>query len=251
MDAEQAKALRAEFPPSSIGKLPKPYRADSPKGQCRECNGFHGMPAVHLDYAGHAAVTDRLLKVDPLWSWEPFATDERGLPALDSKGNLWIRLTVCGVTRIGVGDGKNAKEVIGDAIRNAAMRFGVALDLWAKEDLHAGDEERGRPPDPAPTPEGDAQPGAEPKPTRTLRRPSRSAATDAPEKITTDQIKKLHASFGDAGLTERDKRLEYASRIVGRELATSSDLTKAEASRVIEALVQDGQAEDDQWRAGQ
>ena len=30
------------------------------------------------------------------------------------------------------------KQLISDAIRNAAMRFGVALDLWAKEDLHAG-----------------------------------------------------------------------------------------------------------------
>jgi hypothetical protein len=54
---------------------------------------------------------------------------------LDRAGNLWIKLTICGVTRLGVGDGKNAKEVIGDAIRNAAMRFGVALDLWAKENL--------------------------------------------------------------------------------------------------------------------
>ncbi len=56
---------------------------------------------------------------------------------MDKAGNLWIKLTVCGVTRPGVGDGKTAKELIGDAIRNAAMRFGVALDLWAKEDLQA------------------------------------------------------------------------------------------------------------------
>jgi hypothetical protein len=58
-----------------------------------------------------------------------------GLPALDRTNNLWIKLTINGVTRIGVGDGKSAKECIGDAIRNAAMRFGVALDLWAKENL--------------------------------------------------------------------------------------------------------------------
>jgi hypothetical protein len=32
------------------------------------------------------------------------------------------------------------KEKIGDAIRNAAMRFGVALDLWAKIDLHVDDD---------------------------------------------------------------------------------------------------------------
>jgi hypothetical protein len=28
------------------------------------------------------------------------------------------------------------KERIGDALRNAAMRFGAALDLWHKGDLH-------------------------------------------------------------------------------------------------------------------
>jgi len=138
MDADKAAALRAPFPPSAVGKLPKPYQANSQKGTCKECGGYHGMPAVHLDYVGHAATTDRLLQVDPGWSWEPLANEANGLPALDSKGNLWIRLTVAGVTRIGVGDGKSAKECIGDAIRNAAMRFGVALDLWAKEDLHEG-----------------------------------------------------------------------------------------------------------------
>jgi hypothetical protein len=29
------------------------------------------------------------------------------------------------------------KERIGDALRNAGMRFGAALDLWHKGDLHA------------------------------------------------------------------------------------------------------------------
>ena len=53
---------------------------------------------------------------------------------------LWIRLTVCGVTRLGVGSVsaqafERDKQLIGDAIRNAAMRFGVALDLWSKEEL--------------------------------------------------------------------------------------------------------------------
>lgn len=115
MTAESATALRKPFPPESIGRLPK--------------------GGVQLDYVGHAAVTDRLLTVDPLWSWEPLAVGPDGLPAHDREGNLWIRLTICGVTRLGVGDGKSAKERIGDAIRNAAMRFGVALDLWAKDDL--------------------------------------------------------------------------------------------------------------------
>lgn len=137
--AEQtwAQQLREPFPAAFIGKLPKPTKADNPKGKCSECGGWHGLPAVHLDYVGHAAVTDRLLQVDPAWTWKPLAFTPEGLPALDRVGNLWIKLTISGVTRLGVGDGKNAKECIGDAIRNAAMRFGVALDLWAKEDLHA------------------------------------------------------------------------------------------------------------------
>ena len=98
---------------------------------------------MHLDFVGHADITDRLLNVDPSWSWEPYAQDGNGMPLLDNNGNLWIRLTVGGVTRPGVGDGKNAKECIGDALRNAAMRFGVALDLWAKGDrswAHAEDQ---------------------------------------------------------------------------------------------------------------
>jgi hypothetical protein len=33
------------------------------------------------------------------------------------------------------------KERIGDALRNAAMRFGAALDLWHKGDLHKDDDD--------------------------------------------------------------------------------------------------------------
>jgi hypothetical protein len=141
MSENRLADLRKPFPPAAVGKLPKPYKADSPKGNCKECGGYHGLPAVHLDYVGHAVVTNRLLDIDPQWSWEPMGLDPQGLPALDRSGNLWIRLTVAGVTRIGVGDGPSLKVAIGDAIRNAAMRFGVALDLWSKEELEGPLEE--------------------------------------------------------------------------------------------------------------
>jgi hypothetical protein len=139
-------ALRVPFAANHISKLPKPYKKDSPKGNCPECGGYHGLPAMHLDYVGHAALTDRLLDVDPAWSWEPVALGEDGLPKIDAQGGLWIRLTVLGVTRLGYGDadGKTGpaamKERIGDALRNAAMRFGAALDLWHKGDLHGEDD---------------------------------------------------------------------------------------------------------------
>lgn len=143
---ENLQKLRAPFPAHQISKLPKPKSKDAPKGKCAECGGWHGLPAVHLDYVGHAALTDRLLDVDPAWTWEPLSLDDKGLPALDKDGGLWIRLTVCGVTRLGYGDaqgktgGDAMKERIGDALRNAAMRFGAALDLWHKGDLHKDDE---------------------------------------------------------------------------------------------------------------
>lgn len=142
--------LRAPFPAEAIGKLPKSTCKDCTdnrgtcnrhpdKFRCTVCGNWHSEGSMHIDYVGHADVTARLLEVDPTWTWEPAhrdpATGEPSIFAsMDRDGNLWIRLTVGGVTRLGVGDGKNAKERIGDALRNAAMRFGVALDLWAKGD---------------------------------------------------------------------------------------------------------------------
>lgn len=153
------KRLREPFEENLIGKLPKPTReqTDAVKRnftsgiRCDLCMGWHHPKVVHLDYVGHAALTQRFLEVDPFWSWEPFAVDQSGLPALDAGNGLWIRLTVCGMTRIGYGDagtkrgGDAIKEAIGDALRNAGMRFGAALDLWHKGDLHINDE---RPPKP-------------------------------------------------------------------------------------------------------
>jgi len=140
--------LREPFPPHQISKLPKPTSKNAEKGKCNVCGGWHGLPAVHLDYVGHAALTDRLLDADPSWTWEPLSMSPEGLPVMDPFGGMWIRLTVCGITRLGYGHagdkqgGDAIKEVIGDALRNAAMRFGAALDLWHKGDLHADDESR-------------------------------------------------------------------------------------------------------------
>lgn len=162
-------ALAAPFPADEIEKLPKQLSKDErDKYQCRRgtkasadgfyCGGYHAR-SIHLDYVGHAGVTTRLNSVDPTWTWEPMYRDVPhdillaaistgneaivrqvidNAPMLSTQGGLWIRLTVLGVTRPGFGDaaGKNGpdavKEVIGDAIRNAGMRFGIATYLWSK-----------------------------------------------------------------------------------------------------------------------
>lgn len=179
MTAEIAAALRAEFPADRIGLLPKVTCRDcSDKrkqctkhtpAKCRECQAWISSAHIHIDYAGHGAVTDRLLDVDPEWNWEPMAYDTNGLPLMTYNQqmepvSLWIRLTVAGVTRPGVGscpDGQfdAEKVLLGDALRNAAMRFGVALDLWIKG--HAEDDER----------------------TTATNQRSRPAATGDPEKL--------------------------------------------------------------------
>ena len=180
--------LREPFPPHLISKLPKPtkaqtdaVRADFKKGiRCELCGAWHHPDVVHLDYVGHAALTDRLLDADPEWNWTPFALDQRGLPAFDQDGGMWINLTVCGVTRPGYGhaDGKTGgnaiKEAIGDAMRNAAMRFGAALDLWHKGDLHGEDDD------------GNAAAAAPPKPAAVVSDSEWMIVTDLIEKTGTD-----------------------------------------------------------------
>jgi hypothetical protein len=176
MNKEQAASLRKAFAANQIGTLPK--------------------GGVRLEYVGHAATTDRLLQVDPDWTWAPVAHDERGLPRLDEHGGLWIRLTVCGVTRLGYGDaagkkGPNSvKEAIGDAIRNAAMRFGVALDLWAKEDLQAVEPAAKKSPRSAPSPAAAAQ---KPEPTPGSAPPSGDSELKLPPQgaISAEQVKRL------------------------------------------------------------
>ena len=129
MTPEQSKALRGKMPANLVSKFPANAGANANK-----------------EYAGHAAVTDRLLEVDPEWTWK-FLGD--GTPVFDDVGGIWIELTVCGVTRIGYGfperlkGGNAVKEAIGDAIRNAAMRFGVGLEFWFKGDLFAEPDKGG------------------------------------------------------------------------------------------------------------
>lgn len=128
---DKLQELRKPFPDHQISYLPK--------------------GGVKLAYVGHAALTDRLLDTDPAWNWEPLAISPHGLPVMDDMGGMWIRLTICGVTRLGYGHagsktgGDAIKEVIGDALRNAAMRFGAALDLWHKGDLHLDDDAGNKP----------------------------------------------------------------------------------------------------------
>jgi hypothetical protein len=119
------KSLREPFPDSLIGHIP----------------ASRGRP--ELDYVGHAAVTDRLNTHVPEATW----TVDREFV---HNGQYWIlgTMTIGEVSRPEYGDGKDPKEAIGNFIRRAAMRFGVAIDLWSREELEDGSES-GEPSSPA------------------------------------------------------------------------------------------------------
>ncbi len=60
----------------------------------------------------------------------------------------------------------------------------------------------------------------------------------APELITGAQLTKLHACLSDYGITDRDEKLFYLSAETDRQVESSKDLTKAEASLIIDRLEQ-------------
>lgn len=127
--------------PKIVGKLPK--------------------GGIQLDFVGHADVTKMLIEIDPQWSWEPTAFDADGLPAYRVENGMahmagW--LTIHGVRRLGIGSvahnkGDLLKELASDFIRNAAMRFGICLSLWTKQEWDDVDR-----PAPAPAPVAKAKP---------------------------------------------------------------------------------------------
>lgn len=108
--------------PKIVGKLPK--------------------GGAQLDFVGHADVTKMLIEIDPFWSWEPVAFDADGLPGYRVENGMahmagW--LVVNGVRRLGIGSVIHnkpdlLKELASDFLRNAAMRFGVCLSLWTKQE---------------------------------------------------------------------------------------------------------------------
>lgn len=254
--------LRQEVPEHLVGKLPKvtcpECRKKENRGECKdhrkrkceECGGWLSTAHMHLDYVGHAETTAQLLVADVTWNWEPVAFDASGLPAFDADGGLWIKLTVCGVTRLGYGTADNAngfksrgdirKEIIGDALRNAAMRFGWALNLWAKTDIH----DRAPQDDAESPPSGQLQRsnGAAPQndqwatPDPAAATP-RSQGADSARPSTSPQRTKLVLLVKDKrGITDDAQRHMVAEQLLGREVTSFKDLTFAEASKLIETL---------------
>lgn len=88
------------------------------------------------------------------------------------------------------------------------------------------------PPDPA-TPEPSGLDEFHPD---TTSNPDPSDAEMEPPGITRAQSTKLHAVFGDLKITDRNSKLRAVSAIIGRTVESSSQVTQAEAVKLIDQL---------------
>lgn len=150
-----------------------------------------------LDFVGHADVTKMLIEIDPNWTWEPVAFDDQGLPAYrveNGYAHMAGWLTIHGIRRLGIGSVQHNKqdlfkELCSDFIRNAAMRFGICLALWTKQEW----DDLGDKPAPA-TPV--AAPKAAPKPAA-----KKVVETNTPAgEITEEQRRQFIAACQKAGI---------------------------------------------------
>lgn len=109
---EDIATLSKEFPDDTIGIKVNSFNKDRTK-------------ALLIQYLQHTDVYNRLEEVDPAWSCET------GQPQfVDKTIAIPMKMTVKGVTRENVGEGSDYKSAYSDAIKRAAMLFGVGRYLY-------------------------------------------------------------------------------------------------------------------------
>lgn len=71
------------------------------------------------------------------------------------------------------------------------------------------------------------------------RKPQRQPPDQTDGGISPAQLGKMGALMSELGIKARDEALGYVASVIGRSVESRNDLTKAEASKVIEALAAD------------
>lgn len=186
--------------PKIVGKLPKGGR--------------------QLDFVGHADITKILIEIDPNWRWVPCGW-ENGRPAIhihNGIATMWGELQLLGQARLGVGSvsadkGDLDKELVSDFLRNAAMRFGICLALWTKQEWDDVDQ---------PTPAKGAKSGMA-KAAETAERMAAKASNAGPTPISDEQRNGFIAACEKAGLdpsvVARNAGLDWEKGINENDLA--------------------------------
>jgi hypothetical protein len=204
--------------PKIVGKLPK--------------------GGTTLDFVGHADVTKMLIEIDENWTWEPVAFDDQGLPAYRVENGMahmagWM--TIHGVRRLGIGSvqhnkGDLLKELVSDFIRNAAMRFGICLALWTKQEWDDVDH---APTAPKPAAPAQKKVGTAVK-NPTTPPPAEESPSDPSKVITDSQRQQLQAACAKSGIDPR--QMASVAGITWEEDIFESDLAALrEAFKTLKA----------------
>ncbi len=80
------------------------------------------------------------------------------------------------------------------------------------------------------------RPAIEPAPVVVEDPPLDDEPEPVEEPVSAAQLKRIGAGMRSQGMTDRAEALAYVSSVVGRDIASRNELTKAEAGRLIEAL---------------
>jgi len=141
-------------------------------------------------------------------------------------------LTVLGVSKEDVGEGDSLKAAFSDALKRAAVKFGVGRYLYRLPKVWADLDERGNIKDPEAVKrtllgrETDDTPPWEEKPAPKESKPSGG--------VTEAQLRYIHKLWKEMG--GGDDIHDYASAVLGREVSSLKELTRQEASKLIEAM---------------
>ena len=176
--------------PSIVGKLPR--------------------GGITLDFVGHAEINRILIDIDPLWNWSPveFVNGRPAITEVNGMAVMWGKLTILDKTMLGVGSVRSDKpdldkELVGDFLRNASMRFGICLSLWSKSEWDDKSAVAGKP---------------------HAGKAVASTVTDDTQPLTKTQVKQFVDACEKAGLTPsavaEKAGLNWAGQILQKDLST-------------------------------
>lgn len=239
--AEALSALQAELP-----HIPKSERADVATKQ----------GSYSYTYAGLASITEKIMPLlskhglsfiaTPKFSGDRFVLacsllhasggredgeyplPQAGTPqALGSAITYGRRYTLCAMTGIAPEDDDDgaAAEAEASARRGTAQRSSRPRQNQA------------------------AQPPAQGRTAKRAAAPPPLPGEDE-NKVTPKQLGLIGTLMTKADITDRDQRLRWVGDLIGREVESSKDLSKAEASKVIEELQREAEPEDNPGFAG-
>jgi hypothetical protein len=148
-------------------------------------------------------------------------------------------LTVLGISKEDVGEGDSLKAAFSDALKRAAVKFGVGRYLYRLPKVWVDLDEKGNIKNPEAVKRsllGSQTDHATLKEDSSSRPPTQDgASTRRSDSVTEAQLRYIHKLWKELA-ADGDDIHEYASAILNRDVSSLKELTRSEASKLIEAI---------------